>query len=136
MIEFRADGLALKIAAYSPAGSEDWPTVLVKSSSNGFQGEFIAWLQTEDLTRFATELSRMVTDLGQELTATLASAEPDLNIELKLDRHGRIKGRYRFESERRDAGIPTVLSGQFEMDQTYIPLLLMQVHELTKRLRG
>jgi hypothetical protein len=135
MVEFKADGLALKIESHSTADSEDWAQVLVESSCNGFNGRFIAWMQTEDLERFSKQLSRMVTDIGQELTAALVSAEPDLELELKLDRRGHIKGSYRLESERRD-GTPTSLSGAFDMDQTYIPLLLAQVHELTERLRG
>jgi hypothetical protein len=135
MVEFKAEGLALKIESHSNADSEDWAMVLVESHCNGFNGQFIAWLQTEDLERFSKQLSRIVTDLGQESTATLVSAEPDLELELKLDRRGHIKGSYRLESERRD-GIPTSLSGAFDMDQTYIPLLLAQVQQLIERLRG
>jgi len=135
MMKFRADGLALKIEPHSKADPEDWAKVLVESRCHGFTGHFIAWLQTEDLARFARQLSRMVTDIGQELTGTLVSAEQDLEFELKMDQRGHIKGSYRFESERRD-GTPTVLSGAFDMDQTYIPLLLTQVQKLTERLRG
>ena len=135
MIEFRADGLALKIRAHSRADAEDWARVLVESESNGFHGQFIAWIQTEDLTRFSNELSRMVSDLGQELTASWVSAELDVYLELRSDRRGHIKGGYRLESERRE-GTPTVLSGVFDMDQTYIPRLLAEVQELTRRLRN
>ena len=134
MIEFRADGLALKMEAHSRAAAEDWARVLVESQSNGFHGQFIAWIQTEDLTRFANQLSRMVSDLGRELTASLVSAELDVYLELRSDRRGHINGSYRFESERRE-GTPTVLSGAFDMDQTYIPRLLAEVQELTTRLR-
>jgi hypothetical protein len=133
MIEFRAEGLAFKMEAHSRADAEDWAQVLVETQSNGFHGQFIAWIQTEDLTRFANQLSRMVSDLGQELTASLVSAEPDVYLELRSDHRGHIKGSYRLESERRE-GTPTVLSGAFDMDQSYIPRLLAKVQELTTRL--
>ena len=75
----------------------------------------------------------MVDGLGRELKASLVSTELDLEIELRSDRRGQIDGSYRFVSERRD-GIPTELSGAFDMDQTYIPPLLAQVRNLIESL--
>jgi hypothetical protein len=65
--------------------------------------------------------------------ARLCSAEPDIDVELNTNARGHIVGSYRFESERRN-GTPTVLSGEFEMDQSFIPDLTKQLEELVSSL--
>ena len=67
--------------------------------------------------------------------ARLFSAEPDIDIELQQNTRGQITGIYSFESERRE-GAPTLLSGRFEMDQSYLPELRRNVQELIAQLRA
>ena len=92
-------------------------------------------MQTDDLSRFASELRVLNENVGHVGTATLASAEPDLELILSMQRLGGISGRYRLESERRE-GVPTVLSGAFDADQSFLPALLRDVSALLLKLRG
>jgi hypothetical protein len=96
--------------------------VEVEARVSGFIANYSAELQVEDLERFARELREMQDGLGRESTATLTSAQPDLLIELKMNRLGQISGRYAFESARR-GGVPTVLSCAFDMDQSFLTSL-------------
>jgi hypothetical protein len=95
----------------------------------GFSGQFEAWLELADLRRFAEQLSQLHTYVGRGGTARLCSAEPDIDIDLQMNSRGHITGKYAFESERRD-GVPTSLTGQFEMDQSYLPDLEKGVRTL------
>ena len=119
----------MKLAPYSKADSEGWARVTVTLACYGFHGDFIAWLQVEDIRRFEAELLSMYRKIGNPSTARLCSREPDIHVELESDVRGHITGSYRLESERRN-GTPTVLSGGFEMDQSFIPGLTQQLHEL------
>ncbi len=60
--------------------------------------------------------------------------DPGLSIELTMDLRGHIKGRYNFTSERRD-GEPTVLSGEFDMDQSFLASLEAEIDALVSKLR-
>ena len=128
-MELKATGLQMKLALYSKADAEDWAKVTLNISCTGFRGEFIAWLQTEDVRRFKAELMTMYQSVGSPAAARLCSAEPDIDVELTMDPRGHIVGVYRFESERIN-GTPTVLSGEFQMDQSFIPGLTKQLEEL------
>ncbi len=124
----------MKLAPYSKADAEDWAKVNLTVRCNGFRGDFVAWLQTEDVQRFKSELTTMLQSLGTPAKARLCSAEPDIDVELTSDRRGHIIGSYRFQSERIN-GTPTVLSGEFEMDQSFIPDLIRQLQELVSSLK-
>src|SRR5688500_18943057 len=115
-----ASGLHLQLQARRRADDEDWCRVQVVAQVNGFQGEFEAWLQAADLERFANAVDRMYESVGQASIATLSSAEPYIEVTLTMRQLGGIHGRYKLESERRD-GAPTVLSGAFEIDQSFLP---------------
>ena len=127
-MELKATGLQMNLVPHSKADEEDWAKVALTIGCNGFRGEFVAWLQTRDIQRFRNELVTMYQSIGTPAKARLCSAEPDIDIELSSDWRGHIVGNYRFESERIN-GTPTVLSGGFEMDQSFIP-------DLTKQLEG
>jgi hypothetical protein len=132
-MELRTHGLELHLHPVGQADSEGWSRVQVEVRVSGFLGRYTAQLQLEDLERFEDELQRMEDGLGQENRAALYSAEPDLSIELDMNRLGQIKGRYVFESERRD-GVPTALTGAFEMDQSFLPSLRQQCAALASQL--
>jgi hypothetical protein len=131
MIELNAHGAAFVISVHQPADVEGWCKVRVEVRTNGFVGETIAWLEKESLERFGDDLGWMIQNLGKECTAHLCSVEPDLDIQIKMNRLGQIIGTFALESERRE-GVPTVLSGSFDMDQTFLPHLKTQVLNLLK----
>jgi hypothetical protein len=136
-MELNADGLQLKLTPYEQVDcdDEDWANTTVTIQCNGFSGSFVAWIQTGDIRRFQEELTFMYKSVGTAGMARLCGAEPDIDVKLTMDRRGHIVGSYRFESERRD-GTPTVLSGKFEMDQSYIPTLTKGLDDLALTLRS
>lgn len=129
MIKLRAHGAAFKISAHSAADGEGWCAVDVEVETIGFNGKTIARLEIEGLKTFEKELEAMMRNIGKDLQARLCSSEPDLYIELTVSRLGQIRGIFSLESERR-ADIPTVLSGSFTMDQTFLSPLRKQLADL------
>lgn len=134
-MKLSSSGLQLELLARRRANDEDWCRVQVEARANGFRGEFEAWLQTADLERFSSAVDHMYKSVGQANIATLSSAEPDIVVSLTMHPLGGIDGRYRLESERRD-GAPTVLSGVFEIDQSFLPVLHESIETLLSELRG
>lgn len=128
-MEIRAQGLQLSLRVAQPPDQEGWIKLDVEVTVAGFSGRCLGWIQHDDLGRFADALQQMDATVGEPSKAVLSSAEPDIKIELSMDRRGHVVGRYAFESERRD-GIPTVLSGAFEMDRSFLPALRREVAEL------
>jgi hypothetical protein len=127
--------LTIELQPRRTVDDEDWVRVQVVVGANGFRGDFEAWLQLADLSRFRDELEDMHQCVGQEKSAVLASAEPDIEVRLDMQQLGQIHGRYAFESERVN-GQPTVLSGSFEIDQSYLPRLRTSVDSLIWQLGG
>lgn len=125
-----AHGLRIELLHRRAADDEDWVRVQVVAAAHGFTGDFEAWLQLGDLLRFERELGLMYESVGKPGTATLASAEPDIQIELTMHPLGSIVGRYSLECE------PNVLSGSFELDQSFLPELRQSIGELAEQLRG
>lgn len=134
-MKINTHGLTLEVVAQETADEEGWCRVHVHALAPGFEGNFDAWLQTCDLDRFGTEIGHLYDAVGQPGTATLASTEPDIEVVLTMGRMGGISGRYRLESERRD-GEATVLSGAFEIDQSFLPGLQGSVQALLAELGG
>lgn len=132
-MEFRTEGLEIKLLPFRPFDQEDWTQVQVEVRVNGFQGAFISYLQLADLIRFTQELRQMEEALVQGSHAELSSAEPGVFLKFIMGSRGEILGEYQFESERRD-GVPTLLSGSCELDQSYLPELRKQVHILVAQL--
>jgi hypothetical protein len=119
-MKLSAATLTIELRLRRTVDDEDWVRVQVLAAANGFHGDFEAWLQLGDLVRFREEIEVMHSYVGQALAATLSSAEPGIKIELNMQPLGGIEGTYAFESER-PTGTPTVLSGGFEIDQSYLP---------------
>ncbi|CAD1786724.1 hypothetical protein CPBF426_30260 [Xanthomonas arboricola pv. juglandis] len=134
-MKISAHGLDLELKPRSAASDEGWFRVNVSARTTGFEGSFDAWLQTDDIVAFESELSLLYKNFGQPGTAALASAEPDIKIVLTIDRLGSIVGNYWLESER-PGGVPTQLSGRFEADQSYIPGLLSDLETLLTNVGG
>ena len=119
-MEIRTKGLQLSLKPLRRV--DDWVRVTVFASAPGFSAEFEAWLQASDITRFADECRALYDGIGKGGHATLQSAEPDIHVMLESNSLGQIAGRYALESER-PRGMPTVLRGTFEMDQSHLPEL-------------
>jgi hypothetical protein len=134
-MKISAPGLELDVSARSLCTDEDWCWVHVTADVPGFAARFDAQLQAEDLSRFAAEVGRLHESVGEPGTATLSSYERGLEITLTMHKLGGILGRYRFESER-IGGDPAVLSGPFEMDQSFLPALREEVLDLLGELKG
>jgi hypothetical protein len=132
-VELRSDGLELHLRPAKLADGEGWAKVHVAVRTSGFGGEFTAWLEIDDLRRFADELHAMETNLGREAHASLAGAEPDIAIELTSNHLGHIAGHYVLESGRRD-GVPTALSGAFDLDQSYLQAMQRDIKSLIAEL--
>jgi len=134
-MDLSTHGLHLELRPACTADGEGWCRVQVKVRANGFRGEFESWLQLNDIERFKNQLSAMSASIGKVCIATLASAEPDIRMELSMHPLGNITGRYALESERRD-GIATMLSGAFDLDQSFLPSLQQGIDELLEQLQG
>jgi hypothetical protein len=132
-VELNAAGLQLELLPVRKADEEGWAEVEVRLSCTGFHGAYVAWIQAEDVRRFREELADMNQRPGHPSEARLCSAEPDIDIKLKMDTHGRIAGEYTFESDRVN-GTPTALAGALEMDQSFLPNLIEQLDELVSAL--
>ncbi|WP_124948816.1 WapI family immunity protein [Sulfuriferula thiophila] len=134
-MKLHAHGLHIELRPQRLVDDEDWVRVQVLVEANGFSGDFEAWLQLGDLTHFANEVGVMYESVGKSSTAVLASAEPDIIIKLEMQSLGGIVGNYSLESERPD-GIPTVLSGAFNIDQSFLPSLRQSIDSLIVDLGG
>lgn len=132
-MKISAANLTIELRPLRAVDDEDWVRVQVLAAANGFRGDFDAWLQLGDLVRFREEIEAMHASVGQSLTSILASAEPDIKIELNMQSLGAIEGTYAFESERPN-GTPTVLSGSFDIDQSYLPDLCSSINDLISAL--
>ena len=132
-MKLRTEGLNLELQCVRDADDEGWCRVLVLVEVPGFAGKYEAWLQTDDLQRFSNELAQLHKNVGVPGQARLCSAEPDIDIQLSMDKLGHIQGDYVFESERRE-GIPTALAGRFDMDQSYLPELCGSIRDLLDEL--
>jgi len=129
-----APALQLRLSPRRRADDEDWCRVQVVASAGGFTADFEAWLQTTDLERFARGLDAMHRRVGAPGTATLSSAEPDIYLELSMQRLGGIAGKYKLQAEA-EAGGSSALSGSFEADQSFLPALCESVRTLIAQLR-
>jgi len=134
-MKLHAHGLQIELRPRRLVDDEDWVRVQVLIEANGFSGNFEAWLQLGDLERFANEIDAMYESVGESSTAVLVSAEPDIRINLAMQSLGGIVGTYALESERVD-GIPIVLSGAFNIDQSFLPSLRQSIYSLIADLGG
>ncbi|HTV97822.1 MAG TPA: hypothetical protein VME42_17630 [Steroidobacteraceae bacterium] len=134
-MEISAKGLQLNLRALRRADDEEWTRVMVLVKVPGFLGEFEAWLQTSDITRFADACNALYKNVGKQGDATLQCAEPGISLKLESNSLGGIAGRYALESER-PVGIPTLLSGSFQLDQSYLPALEKSARQLAAELSG
>jgi hypothetical protein len=90
----------------------------------GFRGELDFQMLRSDLDSFRAQLSDSLVQANWPSDVRLASTEPGVDLSFRIDRTGQVVGAYRFGGL--GAHRP-VLSGAFEMDQTYLGPLLGQV---------
>lgn len=129
-----APALQLQLSPRRRADDEDWCRVQVVASACRFAADFEAWLQTSDLERFAQELEALYRAVGVPGTATLSCAEPNIYLELSMQRLGGVTGKYKLQGEA-EAGGSSALSGTFEVDQSFLPSLRESAIALISQLR-
>ena len=127
--------IQLQLSPRQRADDEDWCRVQVTASAGRFTADFDAYLQTADLERFADELEALHRGVVTPALATLASAEPNVYVQLSMQRLGGISGKYELQGEE-GAGGTARLSGTFEADQSYLPSLQESVRTLISQLRS
>jgi hypothetical protein len=123
-MELRTNGLALILDLTHP-DEEGWMRCDVETQVPGFLGKFQCEVWLPDLKCFQKELAQMVEQVGHPCSASFATTEPGIKVYLSMNPYGQIQGRYvlkNFDSP----GQPS-LSGDFEMDQSYLPHLLEEV---------
>ena len=127
--------IQLQLSPRRRADDEDWCRVQVTARVSRFTADFEAYLQTADLERFAHELEALYRNVGTPATATLACAEPNIYVQLSMQRLGGISGKYELLGEE-EAGGTASLSGTFAADQSHLPSLLESVRTLISELRS
>jgi hypothetical protein len=123
-VELRTHGIALTLDFGQP-GEDDWLACAVVVDVPGFHGQFDCQLMRCDLEQFRSELANAVTAVGQSVEVRLVSTDPGIDLRFMVNRLGQIKGRY--ELQNYDAPGSPALFGSFEMDQTFLEPLLVQV---------
>lgn len=106
----------------------EWLQLRIQAAVPGFTAN-IEWAamphELESFRKDLVQLNQMATDAKAELKGT----EPGVQINLRLDSLGHIKGEYEISDHYRDpAG--AVLHGSFKIDQTYRKSLISKIDEL------
>ena len=133
-MRIRAPFLTLELEASGTVDEHDWGRVLVKINTADFSGEYLAWLQADDLERFARDLEALIREPSRHGTATLTSEVPDVEISLSTHERGAFNGRYRLHPD--PPSLAVVLSGQFVTYQSFLPEIRRGVIEVLAALRG
>lgn len=120
-MEIFANGVRIRLEPLDVVTDEDWVRVNVDVSDSGFTASFVAWLQSQDVERFATDLASLHANLGLPGKAILQCHEPGIYLELHSDTAGHIDGRYEFTNETA-AGFSPSLCGKIDMDQSFLPI--------------
>ncbi len=131
-MELSAPTFRVKLAALCKANDEDWARVRVGVQTGGFAGDFEAWLQYGDIDSFSKQLRALYANVGQPGTARLECAERGISMILTMETLGGIDGQFTFFDENTSA----VLSGDFKIDQSYIPEWRNAVDSLLDELRS
>ena len=127
--------IQLHLSPRQRSDAEDWCRVQVVADTRRFNANFEAYIQSADLENFANQLRILHHNPGVVATASLASAEPNIFLQLTMQRLGIIHGKYELQSEEEHCG-SAKLSGTFEADQSFLPGLEASVRELILELRS
>jgi hypothetical protein len=128
-MELRTHGLSLRLDS-SPPDADGWFACVATVEVPGFSGVFPCWLQRPELELFQRQLLAMLQQEGVPSVADLNSIEPGIDLHLASNRSGQIRGRYSFQNF--DSPGQPMLSGEFEMDLSYVPGLLSQIATLLR----
>jgi hypothetical protein len=74
---------------------------------------------------FQKELAQMVKQIGRPCSASLTTTEPGIKLYLTMNVYGQIQGRYVLQDY--NCTGQATLSGDFEMDQSFLPHLIDEV---------
>lgn len=125
-MELRAEGLTFTILFMAP-DEDGWMWCNVIINVPGFRGDVDFQMLRSDLDRFHAELSASMIASNWPCEVRLESTDPGIDLSFRVERTGQIAGRYRFGGQ--DPQRP-ILSGGFEMDQTYLGPLLTHTEQI------
>ena len=138
-MELLANGLELRISSLTSLRAQGPRRVDIEVEIPGFCGGYTACIQSSDFRRFAEELEQLEAGVDKKRTATLATQQRDLCVELTVDDSGAGQGSYRFDISPEE-GVFASVTGAFEFDGSVIPLLRHDAAELaghhSSRVRG
>ena len=136
-MKLRTHGLALEVEiesrTHDPSADEpydDWLRCEARIEVPSFAGTAHWNAQATDFRRFRNALQLLTDSCGAKGEAELAGVEPGMRISLVMHTTGQITGKYEFSDYAgAGAGAPT-LTGEFELDQTFLPDLIRGVHSI------
>jgi hypothetical protein len=109
---------------FTPPDEEGWMWCNAIINAPSFRGDLNFQMLWLDLDSFRTQLSASLAEANWPCEVRLASTDPGIDVLFRVERTGQVVGTYQF------GGLGThrpMLSGAFEMDQTYLGTLLAQV---------
>jgi hypothetical protein len=115
----------------SPPDQEGWFGCEVTVEVPGFSGHFRCDVWRVDLQSFQRQIREMIDRIGSPSTANLAWTDPGIDLHFSMNTRGQILGRYVFQNF--DTTGQATLSGEFQMDQSYLPGLSAQVAEVLRQ---
>ena len=129
-MELLADGLELRISPLMSLHGQGPRRVDIKVALPGFYGAYTACMQSSDFRQFEEELEQLERGGDKSRTATLATREGDLCVELTVDGSGHGRGHYRFDVSP-GGPVSTSVTGAFEFESSLLPGLRRGVAELS-----
>ena len=129
-MELLADGLELRISPLMSLHGQGPRRVDIEVEIPGFYGAYTACMQSSDFRQFEKELDLLEGGGDESRTATLATPERDLCVELTLGGSGHGHGHYRFDVSP-GGPVSTSVTGAFEFESSLLPGLRRGVAELS-----
>jgi len=114
-------------AAGGPYG--DWIHLSLEIIARPFSGTLNWAALFNEFLSFKEQLEKLNKDLNPGDTAKLEGVEPGVQIELVLEKTGEVRGSYSVSTHYTDFDGP-LLTGKFEMDQSYLPRIISAIGDL------
>ena len=130
-MELRGRGLDLSIRPVDVVDPRESEQVDISIRVAGFRGHYQVSSVVSELLSFDGELGALMRNLIPGRKAVLDFME-SVRVELIMGELGHIEGRYEFTTDSCGVGgmVPTMLTGAFTLDQSYLPALRREVVEL------
>ena len=131
-MELHAHGLMFKIGFFVP-GRDGWMNCRAIVNAPGVRGEFDFGMMRVDLESFRSDLEKALAVVNWPCGVRLVSTDPGIDLSFRVERTGQVRGTFQF------GGCGTsyaMLSGEFEMDQTFLGPLHSQLVEMLSALNS